>query len=187
MAKKKRKIDLLSAKHKEFVLNYIAFSRNGTKAYSKTYPTAKFESCMVLASKLLRNVKVKAALEEYYNNLWESKEKEIGIVFDNLIKLASSDISNVIDYEDGVMKIKEFNDIDTSIIQQINQTVSDTKEGQRINESIKLYDKTKAISELVRILEMIQEKVTVNVNFDKESAKDIQDIFNEQVSSKKIN
>jgi len=156
---KTKKINSLSKNYKSFVLEYIRNGRNGVKAYMKVYPRSSYNAAGVSAFDLLKKPKIKEALEEYYQELWENKEKEIGKTFDNLLKIANADINNVIDYKDGEMKIRNFDEIDSSIIQQINQTITNTKEGQKINESIKLFDKTKAISELLKVLEMVKDKM----------------------------
>ena len=180
-------IDKLSVKNKDFDLEYLSNGNNATKAYSKVYPNAKYVTARSNGAKLLAKTNIKEALSDYFNSMWSEKEKDIGKIYNNLIKQATADIADVIEYKNGEMRIKDFDEIDTSTIQQITQTVTDTKEVQRINESIKLFDKTKAQSDLIRVLKMIEEKVTVNVNYDKESVGEIQDIFNEQIISKKTN
>lgn len=158
---KKRKIDLIkNAKHKSFALEYIRNGRNGTKAYRTVYPKAKYTSAMSNANKMLRNTQISEAILEYYNKLWDSKEKEIGQTFDNLLKMANADISDVVEYSDEEgMTIKDFDTIDTQAVQSISENVSQTKYGPNVSKSIKMYDKQKAISDLLKVLNMITEKV----------------------------
>jgi len=182
--KKKRKIDSLPPKYKEFLLNYISLGKHGRKAYMLTYPKTKPHTADTMASRLLKKVKVSEALQEYLDGIFIEKEKEISKMFDNLLDIANSDISDYID-EDGNIKVEEFDKLNTYVLAQYDKTVNETDSSRNVKQSIKMLDKLKAISELVKILGMVQEKVEVSVNFDKESVKDIQDIFGEQIISKK--
>lgn len=187
MAKKKTKINkITNTKHKEFYSNYIK-CKNASKSYMMAYPKATYETARVNGCRLLAKTNIQDALQEHYDSLWKEKEKEVGKTFDNLLKIANSDISDIVEYKDGVMKIKDFDKIDSTAIQQINQTIVDTKDGKRTNESVKLYDKTKSMNELLKVLGMIQEKISMKVVFDKESAEEIQEIFGEQITSQKNN
>ncbi len=86
------------------------------------------------------------------------KEKKISKLFDDLLDVANSDISDFID-ENGNIKVDEFNELNTKVIAEYNQTISDTKDGQNVKRSIKLKDSLKAMAELTKILGMIKEKV----------------------------
>lgn len=159
MAKKKKsKIDSLTAKNKEFLLNYILLGRNGTKAYKKTFPKSQYDTCRTNGSKLLAKANVSEALEEYLEEIFLDKEKQIRNIFDKLVAVAGADISDFID-EHGNIKVSEFNNLNTYFVAQYDKTVSDTKEGQNVKQSIKMLDKLKAISDLVKILGMITEKI----------------------------
>ena len=155
----KRKIDLLSKKEKEFLLNYIELGKNGTKAYLKTYPTSNRNTAAVQASKLLRKHNVSEALQEYLNDIWEQKEEQISQLFDNLLGVANYDISQLID-EHGDVRVDEFDKINTFIIQQYDKSESESEKRYSKKVSIKLMDKLKATEMLVKILGMIQEKVS---------------------------
>jgi phage terminase small subunit len=154
----KKKIDLLNPKHKEFLLNYFELGMNGRKAYLKTYPGVKNESAEVNASKLLSSAKVKEARQEILDEQWASKEQVIPDLFNKLFLMAGSDISDYID-EFGHVKVDKFKEINTYPIAQYDQTITDTKDGQNVKQSIKLMDKQKSIDTLAKILGMIQEKV----------------------------
>lgn len=162
--KKKRKIDLIkNVKHKSFALEYIKNGGNGTKAYRSVYTKVTYDTASVNSYKLLRNAQISDAIQEYYDLLWEAKENEIGKTFDNLIKMANSDISDVVEYnkKDGV-EIKDFDTIDTHSVQSITENISETKYGKNIIRSVKMYDKQKANSDLIKVLDMVSEKTELS-------------------------
>lgn len=158
MAKKKKsKIDKLSPKNKEFLLNYILLGRNATKAYKKTFPKSNYDTCRTNGSKLLAKTNISEALEEYLEKIFLDKDKQIRNIFDKLVATAGADISDFID-EKGQIKIEDFDNLNTYFVAQYDKTVSDTQAGRNVKQSIKMMDKLKAISELVKILGMITEK-----------------------------
>jgi hypothetical protein len=176
----------LPGKHKEFFLAYLKFSGNATKAYQSVYSNVTIESAAVRASATLRNVKIAAALREHYDNLWKNKEDMIGKTFENLLKMANADIHDVVEFdEDGEMKIKDFNKINTFIIKKIGQKKTINQFGENVQNTIEIVDKEKVSTDLLRVLGMIQEKLKVTFNYDKESAQAIKDIFNESLASEK--
>lgn len=144
--------------HQNFILEYIR-TRNAVKSYMLAYPKTKYEAAGVSSYHLLKNPKISAYIQNYYDNLWESRKTEIGQTFDNLLKIANADIGSVIEAAGDSVSIKDLRKIDTSIIQSISQSSSDTKYGVATSLNVKLFDKTKAISELLKVLGMITDKV----------------------------
>jgi hypothetical protein len=181
-SQKKKKSIKANIKHKTFVLEYIANGNNATKAYMKVFEIKNYDSASVLSHKLLRNVKVSEAIEIYYTKLWESKSKEIGKAFGSLLRIASSDIANVVDFEDGQMKVKDFKNVDSSVIKAVSQNVTETANGVNVHTSVVLHDKVKAISELLKVLNMINEKMEIFGDVEIISAK-----IPEHLISQKIN
>ena len=164
MAKKKTEessdktaFDKLSVKHKEFVIAYLK-TLNATKSYMKAYPNSKYNSAGVNGHKLLENAKIKVALKEHYDALWESKEDLIGETFNKLLNMTNFDISDYID-EQGNIDLALLKSDNSFPITEIKKVTRETKFGIDVVESIKTVDKLKAISELTRLLGMIQEKV----------------------------
>jgi len=156
----------LSDKHKEFVLNYIENGGNITRAYSKAYSQEGIHLSDGVAAasgtRLLNNVKIKEILKKHYTDVWEEKQDKIGKVFDDLLKMVSVDISDIVEYENGEMKIKNFTDVkNTSIIKKITQKISETKDGRSVTESIEIVDKLKAIESMLKVLNMNQEKMEI--------------------------
>lgn len=154
--KKKRKIDLLNQKYREFLYHYIEL-QNPRKAYQLVYPKTKPNSADVNASKLLKNTKVAEALQEILNEQWEKRENQISDLFKKLVNLTGSDISDYLD-EEGNVKVKDFQKMNTYPITQYDQTITTTEKGQNIKQTIKLQDKQKAIDSLAKILGMIKDK-----------------------------
>jgi phage terminase small subunit len=157
-AKKKKKKDVLgNPKHKAFVLEYIKY-KNATKAYAATYPNVSYDTAKSNGHKLLTNTYIQDEIQKHLDKTWAEKEKKISNLFDNLLEVADADISDFLD-ENGDVKVDEFKKLNTRVIAEYNQTISDTKDGQNVKRSIKLKDSLKAVAELTKILGMIKEKV----------------------------
>lgn len=177
----------LSAKHQEFFINYLKL-RNAVQAYMLAYPNSQYSTACVNSHRLLRNTKIQKALREHYNNLWNKKEDEVGKTFENLLKIANADIKDIVKVnEHGNVSLKNLDEIDTMGVKGISFSRSDNKYGETTHTSIQMLDKQKAISDLLRVLSMIQEKMKVKITYDKESAKAIKEIFNESVVGEEDN
>ena len=148
----------LNTKNMEFVREYLSCG-NATKSYMRVYPRSSEGAAAVSAHDLLNKPKIKAYLQKHYDRLWERNEEQIGRSFNRLLKIIESDISDVVEYEGGAMTIRNFSEIDTSIIQSVSHTVSPTKYGVAENKSVKLYDKVRLMPELFRMLGMVKDKM----------------------------
>jgi len=180
---KKTAFDKLIPKHKVFVKNYVEML-NARKAYSAAYPTCKNSTANVNGPKLLTNTRVKEALKEYYDNLWERKDDYIGIMFKNLLNIIDFDISDYLD-ENGKIDLQLVKDKKSFAISEVRESESTTKYGLNVSKGIKSHDKLKAISEMNKILGMIKEKI--EIEYDPENVKAIQEIFNERIYNKTDN
>ena len=178
---KKKLIDLLPDKEKSIVLEYVSNGFNQTQAYKKYSPKTDIVTCRTLAARVFTKVGVKEALNEYFKDLWERKEEEIGKTFLKLLSFVHADISDVADFKDGELIIKDFDKAKTGIIRELSQAKTLGKYGESVKNSIKIVDQTKSMSDLIRVLNMINEKMTVSIKYDKEAAKEIQDTFNEEI------
>ncbi len=157
--KTKKKPEIrLNPKHMAFVQEYIR-TDNAVKSYMKVYPRSSYGAAGVSSHDLLKNPKISAFLRNYYDNLWEKNEEQIGRSFNRLLKIIESDIADVVEYENDSMSIRNFKEVDTSVIQEIRHSSSPTKYGVAENKSVKLFDKTKLMPELFRMLGMIKDKM----------------------------
>ena len=157
---KPKKIELKDFKpeHQKFILEYIR-TGNATKSYMNVYPKSQYDAASVSSFQLLRNPNIKEYIQCYYDDLWSSRKNEISRTFDNLLKIANADITDVVDYEGDRMEVRPFNQSNTFLIAEIKEVIIETANGTNINKSVKLKDSTKAISELIRVLGMITDKV----------------------------
>jgi phage terminase small subunit len=151
----------LNPNQQNFVLNYIE-TKNAVKSYLAAYPKSNYKTAGVQAHRALKNPNISRFLNNYYEELWSSRKREIGRTFDNLLKIANADIANIVSYEGDRMEVRPFSQSDTFIIAEIKETVSETQNGTNVNRSVKLKDSTKATSELVKVLGMITEKVEMS-------------------------
>ena len=150
----------LNNKQRLFVLYYLQ-SFNATAAYREAYPSVKNDdTAAACASKLLRIAKVSESIQERLDGFWESKEKECGRALNEILTLAYSDISNVIEISNGRMTVKDLDKIDSRIIKSIKQTTSATGDSIQVT----LHDKIQALALLSKILNMLPDKIDVEKN-----------------------
>lgn len=166
---KKSSFDLLNDNQKLFVLNYIKY-RVATKAYLAAYANETnpldYDTAKAAASRLLTDVNVSQAIDEKINQIWDTKEKEIGKIFDELVSLGFSDFKELMEYKDGNLTLKDFDKIDTRCIKKIKvreerATSKKTDETYTVSyiTEIELHDKKGALAELGDILNLKKKQV----------------------------
>ena len=153
---------------------YYSRTFNAAQSYQKAYGCS-YESAMVLGSKLLRNVKVLAEIER----LKEIKRQQIVAGAEDIVELqmriAFADIGNYVSfgqkevtdietdntYMVSVVDLKESNNTDTQLIQEVKRG----KDGV----SVKLADKQKAIDWLSKYF-LVHPDDKYKAEFDKKRA-----------------
>lgn len=153
---------------------YYSRTFNAAQSYQKAYGCS-YESAMVLGSKLLRNVKVRAEIER----LKEIKRQQIVAGADDIVELqmriAFADIGNYVSfgqkevtdietdetYMISVVDLKESKNTDTQLIQEVKRG----KDGV----SVKLADKQKAIDWLSKYF-LVHPDDKYKAEFDKKRA-----------------
>jgi len=149
---------LLNDKQKLFCLSYLQ-SFNATKAYKEAYPSVKNdETAAVSGARLLRNVKVSKAISEKLNSIWSEKEQFIGRTLSEILALAFSDMSEVINIKNGSLIMKDLKEVDSRAIQSIKTTR--TNDSETI--TVSLYNKNQALALLAKILNMVTERTEVS-------------------------
>ena len=163
---------------------YYSRTFNAAQSYQKAYGCS-YESAMVLGSKLLRNVKVRAEIER----LKEIKRQQIVAGADDIVELqmriAFADIGNYVSfgqkevtdietdetYMISVVDLKESKNTDTQLIQEVKRG----KDGV----SVKLADKQKAIDWLSKYF-LVHPDDKYKAEFDKKRA-EVSDNFGEKI------
>lgn len=163
---------------------YYSRTFNAAQSYQKAYGCS-YESAMVLGSKLLRNVKVRAEIER----LKEIKRQQIVAGADDIVELqmriAFADIGNYVSfgqkevtdietdetYMVSVVDLKESKNTDTQLIQEVKRG----KDGV----SVKLADKQKAIDWLSKYF-LVHPDDKYKAEFDKKRA-EVSDNFGAQI------
>lgn len=146
----------ITDKQKIFADEYL-IDLNATRAYRVAYPSVrKDEAAAVNGSKLLRNTKVAAYIQEQMN----ARQKRTEITQDRVIKeLAAIAFARATDYatiENGQVKLK-----DTQQLTDIQiKAIAGIKDG-KFGVEVKLNDKEKALEMLGRHLGMFKDKVEV--------------------------
>jgi phage terminase small subunit len=174
METSKTAFDSLNDKQKEFVLNYIK-SRVATTAYLEAYSTDKkklsYEVAGANACRMLKDAKIQEAIRERINAIWESREKEIGSIFDEFRALGFSDINDLLEMKDGVLTVKDFDSIDTRAIKKIkireersSSKKSDETETTANIIEIELHDKKGSLAELADILGLKKQQIELTGN-----------------------
>ncbi len=146
----------MTEKQKRFANEYI-IDLNATRAYKATYPKVKSDStASVNASKLLRNAKVKAYIEELMKERAKRTEISQDDVIKELCKIGFSKITDFVVIENGVVRVKSTDEMPEEKI----GAIAGIKEGQNGIE-IKMNDKVKSLELLGKHLGMFKEKVQV--------------------------
>lgn len=147
--------DELTDKQKLFCLYYLQ-SFNAAQSYIKAYGCT-YETAMVEGSRSLRNPKIKAELDRLRIELQSEQYFTIQDIINEYAKQAFSDIKNIatfgtesVEMEDGserelsFVRLKQSNEVDGTLVQEVKQG----KDGV----SAKLWDKQKAMAELVKLM-----------------------------------
>lgn len=148
-------LDNLSEKHKRFVKIY-AQSLNKVRSYMETYPDSTYESAAVSAYELLKNPKIKEALDEEFNASVMTKSevlKRINAIADVNVNELMNDYGEI-----DIAKVRK------SDAGYLIKSISDTKFGKRIE----LHDASKALDTLAKIHRLFDDKSEVTVNIVQE-------------------
>ena len=100
------------AKAMEFIDEYLANGRNGTRAYLKVYPNAKYDTARTLAPKIFANLRVSKYLEKREVELREKYQLTTDDVMRSLSQALHFDPANLYN-EDGSFKSIQELDQDT--------------------------------------------------------------------------
>jgi phage terminase small subunit len=150
---KKTEYNKLSAKRQRFVDEYC-IDFNGTQAAIRAGYSAN--SAAIQAARLLINDNVRKALDEKRLEIAESSKLKVSDVIDELKKIAFSDITQVISFNNSKAKIKSSRKLSEDA-RKVIASVSQTQSGL----TVKLHDKVKALELLGRYLNIFTDRVEV--------------------------
>ena len=147
----------MTEKQKIFADEYL-IDLNATRAYKVAYPSVKKDETAAQAgSRMLRNVKVAAYIQERM----EERQKRTEITQDRVLEeLAAIAFAKAINYAEIKGECVRIKDTDTLDEQQI-RAIAGIKEG-KFGIELKLNDKEKALELLGRHLGMFKDKVEVS-------------------------
>lgn len=147
----------MTEKQKIFADEYL-IDLNATRAYRVAYPSVKKEeAAAVNGSKLLRNTKVAAYIQERMQERQKRTEITQDRVLQELAAIAFARATDYAEVKDECVKIKDTKDLDE---QQV-RAIAGIKEG-KFGIEVKLNDKEKALELLGRHLGMFKDKVEVS-------------------------
>ena len=150
----KTEYNKLSAKRQRFVDEYC-IDFNGTQAAIRAGYSVN--SAAIQAARLLINDNVKRALEERKVEIAEESKLKTSDVIDELKKIAFSDITQVISFNNSKAKIKSSRKLSEDA-RKVIASVSQTQAGL----TIKMHDKVKALELLGRYLNIFTDRVEVD-------------------------
>lgn len=147
----------MTEKQKIFADEYL-IDLNATRAYRVAYPAVKKEeAAAVNGSKLLRNTKVAAYIQERMQERQKRTEITQDRVLQELAAIAFAKATDYAEIKNECVRIKDTGDLDE---QQV-RAIAGIKEG-KFGVEIKLNDKEKALELLGRHLGMFKDKVEVS-------------------------
>lgn len=135
---------LKNARHERFAQE-IAKGAAGSSAYKTAGYTADGNAAEAAASRLLRDVKVSARIEELTGRAAAKVEATIERWTEEVAGLAHSDIRDVLEFGPGYVRVKEGATLTAAQAALISE-VSMTKDGQRL----KLHSKLDALEKLAK-------------------------------------
>lgn len=151
----------LTEKQKRFADEYL-IDLNATRAYKAAYPAVKKEDTAAsAAARMLRNVKVKAYIDDKIQQRAERTEVTQDMVVKELAKIAFANIKDFVAVEvvenDRIVKVKPTSQISADKV----GAIAGIKQGANGIE-VKLNDKMKALELLGRHLGMFADKLELS-------------------------
>ena len=116
---KARDLDI-TEKRELFCLYYVKY-RNKVKAYQKAF-SCSYETACGNASNLSKNIDVKARIDELLTDLHENIEFTIQDIAQKQIDIATADIKDFVNLEDGAVMLRDADEIDGTLIKSIKNT-----------------------------------------------------------------
>ena len=147
----------MTEKQKIFANEYL-IDLNATRAYRVAYPSVKKdETAAAAATRMLRNVKVAAYIQERMRERQKRTEITQDRVLQELAAIAFAKATDYAEVEDGQVIIKDTVNLDEQKVKDI----AGIKEG-KYGIEVKLNDKEKALELLGRHLGMFKDRMEVS-------------------------
>lgn len=115
----------LNVRHQRFIEEYLK-DFNQTRAYMTAFNNDNYQSCAASANKLLKNPKIKQAIQEIIDEENEKIKYMRWRLIDDTYKKAFSDITQIIKIKKNVVVIKDFDDL----TEEQKRLVKGIKEGK---------------------------------------------------------
>jgi len=150
------RIELPKGKHKKFADLYLKYM-NATRAYQETYPKASYETSMVNSSKLLRNTKISAYIQDKLKEYQMDAEEALRRMSD----IARGDMSDMMDVTSvgwalDMKKAQERGK--THLIKKVKQTTitkigrkQDDDDEERTYLEVELYPADAALRDILKV------------------------------------
>jgi len=159
--KKKKPARKVENIHKLFAKEYVVHYGNGTQAYMKVYPKTKEATAAVSASRLLNNVKIQRLIDAEYKKIFKEKDTEIekSKTYKMIHAIGNSNISDVVDLENGTLKVKDISEIPPGAIeaiQSIKRHKKETAYGTDDMLEVRMHPKLQALELRAKLQGMIE-------------------------------
>lgn len=110
----------VTTKSELFCLYYVKY-RNQVKAYQMTFGCSYINACSC-ASTYMKKHEIKKRINELLEEIRENVEFGIKDVAQKQIDIANADMKDFVELKDGEVKIKDFDQIDGTLIKKIKNT-----------------------------------------------------------------
>jgi phage terminase small subunit len=162
--KEKSAFDSLAPKHQLFVKQYIICNGKGGPAYRQVYTVKDIFTASVNANRLLKNAKIKQAIDDEYKKIFKDKDSEIeqSKTYKLIHSISNTNIADVINLESGTLEVKDISEIPVEAQEAIESIQSREKMGKYGPEKVlivKMHDKIKAIELRAKLQGMLQDKM----------------------------
>ena len=159
--KEETAFDKLTDKQKLFVSNYVGpYLYNATRAYMAVFPKTTYGSAGVESHKLLKNPKIKAAVDEISAKQFADIQSDIAKneTYQKIKALSDMSIEEVVDLVGRTLTVKSLDEIPPNARFAIKSIKYDRKESDSSiseNISVTFYDKLNALKLLGEIQGLI--------------------------------
>ena len=147
----KTAFEKLTKKQQHFVLEYL-ISKNGTQSAIKAgYSKA---SAGAISSENLQKPEIRAAIDEKLNELRDSREKELGRIWDELRSIGYAKLDDYIEWDGETAKVKPFEDVDARALNAIKIKKIRSESNDDIDTEVievKFNDKLKALESMAKM------------------------------------
>lgn len=149
--------------HEIFIREYVDNLGNGVQAYMKAFPKASYETARRKASLLMSKGDIMEAIRKQYDKYFDGMDSKLEKTktYRLIHSIGTTEISEVLDMEDGIFEVKKLSQIPPSAkhaIKTIKRIRKDTAYGMDEHYEIQMHDKLQALIVRAKMQKLLDSK-----------------------------